>query len=311
MRLAALLFALALVVAPSFANGPTMMNYQAVFTDADGNIMPDGDYVIGFHIYTGPFGGPPIWSEWDSVTVENGVFEVLLGWGHPLQITDFPAAGAWLGLSYDDVYLTPRQFIAAVPYSFWSCYADSASKADSVGNHDAANLDQMESDIDTLQAMVIDLQNQINNIGTSSLPVIREHNATGLISFTLGGDTLLWSSAPETFTLTNASPVLFMVEFGPLAFDGNNFDYCCGFASIQLRLVNTGTGLTVNLTNWVGCANPGSPRSVDIVQAGSVPPGNYRVDVLYTNSIDDEEVTTIVYQGISFKAWYFPNPTFR
>lgn len=141
MRLAVLLFALMLaVVAPTFANGPTMMNYQAVFMDQDGNIMPDGIYEVGFHIYTGPFGGPPIWSEWDSVTVANGVFEVTLGWGHPLQLSDFPAAGAWLGLSYDDVYLTPRQFIAAVPYAFYSCFADTARTADSSRYADSARV---------------------------------------------------------------------------------------------------------------------------------------------------------------------------
>jgi hypothetical protein len=122
------------VAIPAFATGPTMMNYQAVFTDQDGNVMPDGDYEIGFHIYTGAFGGPPIWSEWDSVTVVNGVFEVTLGWGHPLVLTDFPAEGAWLGLSYDDVYLTPRQFIAAVPYAFYSCFADSARVAANVSS---------------------------------------------------------------------------------------------------------------------------------------------------------------------------------
>ncbi|MCB1059016.1 MAG: hypothetical protein KDB65_02180 [Calditrichaeota bacterium] len=198
MRLAVLLFALMLaVVAPSFANGPTMMNYQAVFTDQDGNIMPDGVYEVGFHIYTGAFGGPPIWSEWDSVTVVNGVFEVTLGWGHPLMLSDFPAEGAWLGLSYDDVYMTPRQFIAAVPYAFYSCFADTARIADSArvaGNTSSGGFKQVYNVDD---GVVNDETDVLSTTFATNANSVITFFATAVVDETPQNDGVVWSGRLE------------------------------------------------------------------------------------------------------------------
>ncbi|MCB9358253.1 MAG: hypothetical protein H6506_03940 [Calditrichaeota bacterium] len=140
MRLVTILFALLLACTTAWAVGPTTMTYQAIFTTPEGELMPDGVYEIGFHVYTAAFGGPPVWSEWQDVTVVDGIFDVVLGAFNPLTPAVFPQAGAWLSLTYEQQAFGPRQFIHAVPYAFISCWADSARIADTTRVADSARV---------------------------------------------------------------------------------------------------------------------------------------------------------------------------
>lgn len=170
MRFAAFLFAVALVVSSAFAVCPTTMTYQGIFTDLEGNVMPDGVYTIGFHIFPSPVGGPPVWSEWhDNVTVTNGVFEVILGTIFPLAFTDFfdpEGDGCWFSLEYNDTWMNPRQLINTVPYSLNTCMADSSTTTGSIGNitYDSlvvlaalytARLDTLDFQIDSVRIGLI------------------------------------------------------------------------------------------------------------------------------------------------------------
>ncbi|MBK6765016.1 MAG: hypothetical protein IPG71_01540 [bacterium] len=175
MRFAALLFAVVLVVTAAFAVVPTTMSYQAVFTDTEGNVMPDGVYTIGFHIFPSAAGGPPVWSEWQDVTVSNGVFEVILGALFPLDPSDFldpEGDGQWISISYEDTWMHPRQFISSVPYAFISCWADSARSSANVGSLSEQELidnvnqvDNHETRIDALEAAEFGMFSQNANGG--------------------------------------------------------------------------------------------------------------------------------------------------
>jgi hypothetical protein len=80
-RSAAALLGLILVSSPVLAEIPEVMGYQGRVTDNGGNPVPNGDYVMRFHIYDNPGGsGSPLWDSGPhAVPVSDGVFSVMLG----------------------------------------------------------------------------------------------------------------------------------------------------------------------------------------------------------------------------------------
>jgi hypothetical protein len=100
-----------------WAQVPPTISYQGVLTDAAGEVVSDGDYPLTFRLYETPTGDPPIWTESQTVSVSNGLFNVILGAVTPLElpfITQY-----WLGVSIGETpELTPRIQLTSSPYSF-------------------------------------------------------------------------------------------------------------------------------------------------------------------------------------------------
>lgn len=100
----------------SFAEIPTTMSYQGVLKDASGDAVPDGDYKLTFRLTTAPNNSILLWEEvHESVAVENGIFNVILGSITPLDLPfDEPY---YLGISMgDDSELTPRIALTSSAY---------------------------------------------------------------------------------------------------------------------------------------------------------------------------------------------------
>jgi hypothetical protein len=236
--------------------------------DQDGNIMPDGVYVVGFHIFTGPVGGPPIWSEWDSVTVVNGVFEVLLGAHTMLTLADFPPLGVWLGLEYEDVWLHPRQFIAAVPYAFYSCFADTARIADTSRVADSARV-----------------AGSVHSGGFKLVLAPDDEVSNTEIEFQTGLFEVHVNSAITFFTTA-------IVE------DDEDSDGVLWRGTLEL-LNNFGT--VVATSREVKAA---APNDLFFQSLGLIPPGNYRMRLtLWTT----EEAETVWVEEIDFGATWVPS----
>ncbi len=75
------------------ADAPNLLNYQGRLTDPSGN-PKNGTFTMQFAVYDAETGGNQLpsgtpWSETQSVTVTNGVFNVLLG-----SVTALPILGA-------------------------------------------------------------------------------------------------------------------------------------------------------------------------------------------------------------------------
>ena len=120
-------FALVLMAglpAVGFGDVPHQINYQGYLTDTDGNPVSERSLEMHFAVYPDPLFGFTLWSETQSVDVEDGVYNVLLG-----TVTPFP-----FGLFSDDRYLgitvgtdqemSPRQRLVSVPYAFTAEEAD-------------------------------------------------------------------------------------------------------------------------------------------------------------------------------------------
>jgi hypothetical protein len=85
MKRTLLLSALLFILVPIFLRQlvwgqiPQTISYQGLLTDAAGAIVPDGNYNLTFKLYDAPTGGTALWTEQQSVPVQNGIFNVILG----------------------------------------------------------------------------------------------------------------------------------------------------------------------------------------------------------------------------------------
>ncbi len=124
---AAVVVALVLAV-PALADVPMLLNYQGRLTDPSGN-PKNGTFTMQFAVYDAETGGNQLptgtpWSETQSVTVTNGVFNVLLGSATALPATLFQggpsdASGPlrFLEVTVSGEVLTPRRRIVSAAYA--------------------------------------------------------------------------------------------------------------------------------------------------------------------------------------------------
>ncbi|MFA5398954.1 MAG: redoxin domain-containing protein [Dehalococcoidia bacterium] len=99
---------------------PGLINYQGTLTNpATGNPVPNNQYQMTFSIYSSDTGGSALWQETQQVTVQNGVFNVLLGSQNALNESIFEGSTRYLGVKVGtDNEMTPRQRLTTVPYAF-------------------------------------------------------------------------------------------------------------------------------------------------------------------------------------------------
>ncbi len=94
------------------------INYQGKLTDSSDVAVSDGNYSIVFSLYTAATGGAAIWTETKTVSVDNGLFSVMLGADTSLASVNFNQT-LYLGVKVgSDSEMTPRKIIGAVPAAF-------------------------------------------------------------------------------------------------------------------------------------------------------------------------------------------------
>jgi len=104
-----------------FAELPQKMSYQGVLTDNDGNPVANGSYTVGFSIHNNPGDRAvrernQLWSETQTITVNNGQFRAILGSVTPLNLPfDEPY---WLAITVNGNTMTPYSELTSVPFSF-------------------------------------------------------------------------------------------------------------------------------------------------------------------------------------------------
>jgi len=91
---------------------PNLISYQGKL-DRDGSPFT-GTASMEFALFETETGSTPFWNETQSVTVTDGIFNVLLGSVNELPA--LPTEGCWLEVAIDGEAL-PRQQIASVPYA--------------------------------------------------------------------------------------------------------------------------------------------------------------------------------------------------
>ena len=115
----------------SFADVPTQMSYQGLLLDSNG-IPLDGNYNMTFSIYADSTGGTPLWVEMHNnstrqVTVNDGLFEVVLGEFVPITPGFFGGSPRWLQTTVSGEDLCPRKPLTSAPSALRAAVADSIS----------------------------------------------------------------------------------------------------------------------------------------------------------------------------------------
>ncbi|MCK4328424.1 hypothetical protein KAX02_01125, partial [candidate division WOR-3 bacterium] len=110
---------------------PQELNFQGFLTDADADTALSGDYDIIFKIYDANTNGNVLWTEsWTDVSVEGGIFNVILGETQPIPDSVFlDYTGLWLELTIEGDVLTPRQKIVSVGRAYKATHADTSKFA--------------------------------------------------------------------------------------------------------------------------------------------------------------------------------------
>jgi hypothetical protein len=114
----------------SFADVPGMINYQGRLADSTGAPIDTSVSMI-FRVYADSTTPTYLWTEThSSVTVEDGLFNVLLGSGTSIPDSVFDGSVRYLGLTVgSDAEMTPRRPLVSVSYAFRSEHADTAQYA--------------------------------------------------------------------------------------------------------------------------------------------------------------------------------------
>ena len=176
-RVCAMLIGVALIlsIAPS-GNGevPPIINYQGRLTDAGGTPLT-GSYALTFAIFDVSVGGTALWSEaHTAVSVDDGLFSVMLGSSTPLPADLFASPARFLGIKIGlDPELTPRTRIVSVGYSFSSTFSDTAEFAHNT-------LSNASGWTDTGPSVV--LTNPSDNVGIGTTPLYELHVLGQVIS---------------------------------------------------------------------------------------------------------------------------------
>jgi hypothetical protein len=106
---------------------PKIINYQGYLTDTDGKAL-NGDFKIVFSIYSGLEGGSPVWQEThNTVKLENGLFNVLLGAVDSTLSADILSGELYLGITVgDEDEMEPRLQLASAAFSLHTQVAEQA-----------------------------------------------------------------------------------------------------------------------------------------------------------------------------------------
>lgn len=114
-----------LFVSGSMAAFPQYINYQGKLTDDNNIPLADGSKNIVFAIYKQVSGGSNIWTETQTVSIESGFFNVLLGSITTLNYDIFTGEARYLGIDVDgDGEMVPRQQLVSVGYAYHAYNAE-------------------------------------------------------------------------------------------------------------------------------------------------------------------------------------------
>jgi hypothetical protein len=122
----------------STAGVPMAINYQGRLTNASGQPVADGDYLVRFIIYDAPTGGNVLWDDdYRAITVKSGLFTYALGDSTTLPADMFATgAGRYLAIRVGaDPELAPRVRLTSAAFAFQALRSDSAAFASVIADN--------------------------------------------------------------------------------------------------------------------------------------------------------------------------------
>lgn len=269
------------------------INFQGKLVDEDGLNVADSTYSVVFSLYTVDENGTAIWTETQSVTTTDGLFQVHLG-----SITDLPGSvdfntdNLYLGIKVGaDTEMTPRIRFAAVPYAFNAQKVAGLTVTDTTGTLTIPNgkTIQFGDAFSTTGANSLNL----TTTGTTSLTLpttgtlltnTAASNQTITSTQTLG--TIL--GLTDTTNITGATTGLAVTLSGTGAFDQTGLAFnLSGASGTNLNdIVGTGNSWKVSRTgdltvnSCTGCGGSGFSAGYFRLNDGALSPINDTTDLL-------------------------------
>ena len=121
----------ALMLLPALAGAtPNQINYQGRLVDAAGNPI-SGSTTLIFRIFDAPTSGSPVWTETQTLSLDNGIFNASLGSQTNLPPSVFSSDTRYLEvqISGDAAPMSPRTQLLSVPYAIYAASAASVGVA--------------------------------------------------------------------------------------------------------------------------------------------------------------------------------------
>jgi len=135
LRFGLLVFLIGVVSGASWGKIPPSISFSGRLTDANGGPVND-TLDMKFSIWSELQGGTELWSETysglDSVNIDNGVFNVILGSKGspiPLEVFDDPTVYLDIDVGNNGTSMIPRQMLVSVPFAFHALRAETAGVA--------------------------------------------------------------------------------------------------------------------------------------------------------------------------------------
>jgi len=215
------------VSAPPVLSGvPQLLNLQGRLTDKQG-VPLTGEYKVKFSLWDSVQGGGSVWSEFQTVRAERGIFQVLLGAVQPMPAEVFTGSPhRYLEIDIDsplnDPPMSPRQRLVTVAYAFLadeavhSKVSDHAKTSDRATHSDTSVLSQHALTADTAataQTAISAGTAQTVIDGAITLPKLADEVLDKFVTV---------STQPETqghIVLPSTSPVITSKEDAPITID--------------------------------------------------------------------------------------------
>ncbi|MFI5216330.1 MAG: IPT/TIG domain-containing protein [Candidatus Limnocylindria bacterium] len=119
---------------PALGQVPGRVNFQGLLLDSAGEPVT-GTVTLQLELFSAASGGSPLWTEThSSVSVTDGIYDVVLGSLTPLTPAHFSASPRYLQVTIDGQVLSPRREFVAVPFALQAENANTATTASNAQN---------------------------------------------------------------------------------------------------------------------------------------------------------------------------------
>lgn len=159
---------------------PQLINYQGILTDDAGDVIT-GTRNIQFLIYNAATSGSLIWSETQNVTIEDGLFNILLGSVVAMPHEIFEESERYLALKVEsDSEMLPRQRLASVGYAFQSMNTHLVNFQYLPENDGVVNETEDPVSWYKLRDIPLDFADGTDDVGSSGSGITQINGSTGL-----------------------------------------------------------------------------------------------------------------------------------
>lgn len=217
------------------------ISFQGKMTNADGTNVPNGNYDFEFKLYDAASGGTTLWTDTETLTVTDGIFQYNLGSdtvNAPLPSSvNFNTDNLYLGITFNsdpDGEMTPRVRLTAAPYAF---------NADMIDGLDSSQLVQLSPSVQ--QTGSINISGNINTAGELQIGSTAVIDSQRYLNNLAGTKTSVVPYLSNTYTLgttTNRWSDIYTINFNASG------DITLGDANTDTLTVNATTTFNEDLT---------------------------------------------------------------